>query len=78
MGLIHAFPRARSPLPAVVLQALEQAHSSGLCHGDIKSENAMITSWGWLLLTDFALIKPVYLPDDNPSGAPQPAPRPPR
>lgn len=65
-------PDAAHQHPSFVLQALEQAHASGLCHGDIKSENAMITSWGWLLLTDFALVKPVYLPDDNPSGATAP------
>ncbi|WAR15027.1 PI3R4-like protein [Mya arenaria] len=41
--------------------------SAIVCHGDIKSENVMITGWNWLLLTDFASFKPTYLPDDNPS-----------
>ncbi|KAL7064668.1 hypothetical protein AAHC03_04617 [Spirometra sp. Aus1] len=42
--------------------------SSGcLCHGDIKSENVLLTSWGWLLLADPAPFKPVLLPSDNPS-----------
>ena len=39
----------------------------GVCHGDIKLENIMVTSWGWLTLTDFASFKPVLLPEDNPA-----------
>jgi len=38
-----------------------------VCHGDIKLENIMITSWNWVLLTDIASYKPTYLPDDNPA-----------
>ncbi|THD22235.1 Phosphoinositide 3-kinase regulatory subunit 4 [Fasciola hepatica] len=38
-----------------------------LCHGDIKGENVLLTSWGWLLLTDPAPFKPCQLPIDNPS-----------
>ena len=34
-----------------------------VCHGDIKSENVMLTSWNWLLLTDFANFKPAILPE---------------
>jgi len=40
---------------------------SQVCHGDIKLENIMITSWNWVLLTDIASYKPTYLPDDNPA-----------
>ncbi|XP_052760753.1 phosphoinositide 3-kinase regulatory subunit 4-like [Mya arenaria] len=50
-----------------LLCALNQCHKLKVCHGDIKSENVMITGWNWLLLTDFASFKPTYLPDDNPS-----------
>ncbi|XP_011497042.1 PREDICTED: phosphoinositide 3-kinase regulatory subunit 4 [Ceratosolen solmsi marchali] len=50
-----------------VLYALHQAHKFGICHGDIKLENIMITSWNWVLLTDFASFKPTYLPEDNPA-----------
>jgi serine/threonine protein kinase len=49
-----------------LLQGLSQAHAHGVCHGDIKCENVMVTSWNWLFLTDFASYKPTYLPADNP------------
>ncbi|XP_055958193.1 phosphoinositide 3-kinase regulatory subunit 4 [Patella vulgata] len=50
-----------------LLCALNQSHRVKVFHGDIKSENVMITGWTWLLLTDFASFKPTYLPEDNPS-----------
>jgi len=49
-----------------LLEAVAQAHEAGVCHGDIKSENVMLTSWGWLFLVDFAPYKPTFLPADNP------------
>ena len=36
-------------------------------HGDIKSENVLVTSWSWVLLADIASFKPVCLPVDNPA-----------
>ena len=51
-----------------VLRALVQMHSANIRHGDIKSENVMVTSWGWLLLTDFAVFKPTYIPEDHPAS----------
>lgn len=50
-----------------LLCALNQMAKLQICHGDIKSENIMITSWNWLLLTDFASYKPIQVPDDNPA-----------
>ncbi len=50
-----------------LLLALQQAHKHGVCHGDIKMENVMISSWNWVLLTDFASFKPTFLPEDNPA-----------
>ncbi|XP_049778491.1 phosphoinositide 3-kinase regulatory subunit 4 [Schistocerca cancellata] len=50
-----------------LLYALHQCHKVGVCHGDIKLENIMITSWNWVLLVDFASFKPTYLPEDNPA-----------
>lgn len=39
----------------------------GVRHGDIKSENVVVTSWNWLFLTDIAFYKPTLLPADNPA-----------
>ncbi|KAG6449305.1 hypothetical protein O3G_MSEX005972 [Manduca sexta] len=50
-----------------VLYALHRMHKIGICHGDIKLENIMVTSWLWVLLTDIASFKPTFLPDDNPA-----------
>lgn len=36
-------------------------------HGDIKSENILVTSWNWVYLTDFASYKPAFLPLDDPA-----------
>ena len=37
-------------------------------HGDIKTENILVTSWNWLFLTDFSSsFKKTYLPEDNPA-----------
>jgi serine/threonine protein kinase/WD40 repeat protein len=50
-----------------ILRALDQAHSKGICHGDIKQENIMVASWNWIFLTDFAPFKPTYVPEDDPA-----------
>lgn len=51
-----------------LLCALRDCHAHDVYHGDIKTENVMVTSWNWLYLTDFTgSFKPVKLPDDNPS-----------
>jgi phosphoinositide-3-kinase regulatory subunit 4 len=51
-----------------LLCAVKDCHDRGVYHGDIKSENVLVTSWGWVYLTDFASsYKPVYLPDHNPA-----------
>lgn len=51
-----------------LLCAVRDCHGRGIFHGDIKSENVLVTSWGWVYLTDFAsTFKPVYLPEDNPA-----------
>ena len=50
-----------------LLRAVEQAHACDVCHGDVKTENIMLTSWGWLFLIDFSPYKPTHLPADNPS-----------
>lgn len=52
-----------------MLRAAELLHEHlHICHGDIKTENLLVTSSNWVLLTDFSqYTKPVFLPDDNPS-----------
>ncbi|XP_034577641.1 serine/threonine-protein kinase VPS15 isoform X2 [Setaria viridis] len=50
-----------------LIHAVEQSHSKGVCHGDIKCENVLVTSWNWLYLADFASFKPTYIPYDDPS-----------
>lgn len=49
-----------------LLRAVEQAHNTNIIHGDIKSENILLTTWGWLFLSDFNPFKPAFLPKDNP------------
>eukprot|EP01134_Creolimax_fragrantissima_P005808 CFRG5808T1 len=51
-----------------LLVALADAHAVGVCHGDIKTENVLVTSWCWALLSDFASFKPTFLPQDNPAA----------
>lgn len=50
-----------------LLYAVKQSHEHGVCHGDIKCENVLVTSWNWLYLADFASFKPTYIPYDDPS-----------
>lgn len=50
-----------------LLCAVKQSHEKDVCHGDIKCENVLVTSWNWLYLADFASFKPTYIPDDDPS-----------
>jgi phosphoinositide-3-kinase regulatory subunit 4 len=45
-----------------LLNGLRDARNRKIFHGDIKSENILVTSWNWIYLTDFASYKPSYLP----------------
>lgn len=50
-----------------LLKALNDVHCLGITHSDIKTENILVLSWDWLVLTDFSSkFKPTYLPEDNP------------
>ncbi|KAF8822923.1 PIK3R4 kinase-related protein (incomplete catalytic triad), partial [Cardiosporidium cionae] len=40
-----------------------QLHSLCIPHGDLKTENVMLTSWLQAFLVDMTSFKPVYLPD---------------
>lgn len=46
-----------------MLRSVEWCHKYGITHGDIKSENVMVTSYNWLYLTDFATFKPIFIPE---------------
>ena len=51
-----------------LLCALRDCHAKEIYHGDIKTENVLVTSWNWLYLTDFTgSFKPAKLPDNNPA-----------
>jgi len=51
-----------------LLCAVRDCHAQELYHGDIKTENVLVTSWNWLYLADFSSsFKPTYLPEDNPA-----------
>ncbi|GAA5855478.1 hypothetical protein JCM8547_007849 [Rhodosporidiobolus lusitaniae] len=51
-----------------LLSGLAAARERGVSHGDIKTENVLVTSWNWASLTDFSSsFKPTYLPLDDPS-----------
>ncbi|KAJ1787808.1 Serine/threonine-protein kinase, partial [Coemansia sp. RSA 2399] len=50
-----------------ILTALRESHARGVCHGDIKSENIVVTSWNLAYVADFAPFKPTYLPADDPA-----------
>lgn len=47
---------------------MRDCHSQDVFHGDIKTENILVTSWNWLYLSDFSSsFKPTFLPEDNPA-----------
>ena len=50
-----------------MIAAVAQSHEQGVCHGDIKCENVLLTSWNYAYLSDFASFKKTYLPADNPA-----------
>eukprot|EP00051_Salpingoeca_urceolata_P013431 m.168711 g.168711 ORF g.168711 m.168711 type:complete len:1395 (-) comp17794_c0_seq2:240-4424(-) len=61
-------PTEKAWIAFQLLQALKLAHHKNVCHGDIKIENVLLTSWNWVLLSDFANFKPAFLPEDNPAA----------
>ncbi|TVY84291.1 Serine/threonine-protein kinase ppk19 [Lachnellula suecica] len=51
-----------------LLCGLRDCHARDIFHGDIKTQNTLVTSWNWLYLSDFSSsFKPTHLPEDNPA-----------
>lgn len=50
-----------------ILTGFRDTRRRKVSHGDIKSENILVTSWNWVYITDFASYKPTFLPLDDPS-----------
>ena len=50
-----------------LFQGLKQMHRHGECHGDLKIENIVLTSWNWVFITDAAGFKPTRMPINDPS-----------
>ncbi|PMD62525.1 ARM repeat-containing protein [Hyaloscypha bicolor E] len=51
-----------------LLCGIRDCHAREIFHGDIKTENTLVTSWNWLYLSDFSSsFKPTTLPEDNPA-----------
>ncbi|PVH82068.1 ARM repeat-containing protein [Cadophora sp. DSE1049] len=51
-----------------LLCGVRDCHARDIYHGDIKTENTLVTSWNWLYLSDFSSsFKPTTLPEDNPA-----------
>ncbi|KAH8119146.1 hypothetical protein DFH11DRAFT_1838620 [Phellopilus nigrolimitatus] len=46
------------PFLTVVLAGLRDARKRKVAHGDVKSENILVTSWNWVYITDFSSFKP--------------------
>ena len=49
-----------------LMMCVENCHDEDICHGDINPENIMVTSWNWVVLTDFSPFKPTMIPEDDP------------
>jgi len=50
----------------LLVKALCQMHAHKQVHGDIKSDNVLLTTWGWVVLADPAPFKPALLPSSQP------------
>ncbi|KAL7549765.1 hypothetical protein ACHAWF_013027 [Thalassiosira exigua] len=51
-----------------LLKAVQSLHDAGVCHGHLTTENVLLTSWNWVLISDVGCqhYKPVTLPGDDP------------
>ncbi len=51
-----------------LLNAVQSLHDAGVYHGHLTTENVLLTSWNWVLISDLGCQhhKPLLLPDDDP------------
>ncbi|EJK60764.1 hypothetical protein THAOC_18830 [Thalassiosira oceanica] len=51
-----------------LLRGLRDLHAAGVVHGHLTPDNVLLTSWGWVLISDVGVsrYKPATLPDDDP------------
>lgn len=55
-----------------MIRTLRALHNRfNLYHGHIRTSNFLITSYGYLMLTDFAFYKPLYMFEDTEEGLPE-------
>uniref|UniRef100_A0A1I7V7K1 non-specific serine/threonine protein kinase n=1 Tax=Loa loa TaxID=7209 RepID=A0A1I7V7K1_LOALO len=50
-----------------LFKALAQCEYAEVCHGDLKTQNILVSSYNWVQITDFASFKPASIPSDDPS-----------
>ena len=63
-----AHPLHLPPPPLFARSTCDGRHRGGVCHGDLKAENVLLTSWNWVFVTEFAAgLKPPFLPEDHPA-----------
>ncbi|VDM48933.1 unnamed protein product [Toxocara canis] len=54
-------------ITSYLFKALAQCEAVEVCHGDLKTQNVLISSSNWVQVTDFASFKPATIPSDDPS-----------
>ncbi|MFH4975365.1 hypothetical protein AB6A40_002074 [Gnathostoma spinigerum] len=50
-----------------LFKAAAQCEAADVCHGDLKTQNILVSSSSWVQITDFASYKPAVIPSDDPS-----------
>ncbi|VDK86709.1 unnamed protein product [Onchocerca ochengi] len=45
-----------------LFKALAQCEYAEVCHGDLKTQNILVSSYNWIQITDFASFKPASIP----------------
>lgn len=54
-----------------MIKAVHTLHKNfNFYHGHIRTSNFVITTYGYLMLTDFSFYKPLYMIEDSEEGLP--------